>query len=122
MREFLRLVATTIIWSVFLAIVGVSLSTTIGPITQMNGGEIVALVAILMVGAVAMTYAVWHSGFQLTPYRDSDGLPARSAKPKRNAADRIERLIAELDDDEIYRLESLLLGEERSAQRRQPRE
>lgn len=116
MREIIRIIATTIIWSVFLAVVGVSLTGVTGPISQMNGGEVVALMTVLMAGAVAMTYAIWHSGFQR---EHADDYAARLSKSKRARPDRISRLIDDLEDEEIYELEALLLDRERSERTQQ---
>lgn len=116
MRDIVRIMATTIIWGVFLAVVGVSLTGVTGPISQMNGGEVVALITVLMAGAVAMTYAIWHSGFHSG---QGDDYAGRLAKSKRARPDRISRLIDDLEDEEIYELEALLLDRERSERMQQ---
>ena len=118
MRDLMRLIATTIIWGVLMAVTGVMLTVNsdTGPISRMNGGEIVAMLAILMTGAVAMTYAMWHSGFQRGQLGDysskSQHRDEQINKQKRQQQGRIERLIAELDDDDIYELEARLLARE----------
>lgn len=124
MRDFFRLITTVIIWGAFVPVVGVILSSPAGgAIERMNGGEIIALVAILTAGAVAMTYAVWHSGFQRGQFGDyqraQSSEPANRSKTKRSPQDRVERLVDALDDDEIYELESLLLAREQEMQRQQ---
>lgn len=118
MRDIMRMIATTIIWSVFIAVAGVSLTVNTGPVSNMNGGEIVALVTVLMIGVIAMTYAIWHGGFQ-RGRADDFASPARLSKPKRTRQDRISRLIDDLEDDEIYELEALLLDRERGERTQQ---
>ncbi len=117
MREIMRLIATTIIWGAFISVAGISLTGVTGPIAQMNGGEVVALMAIFMSGAIAMTYAVWHSGFNVGRAGDYAGSEGRG-KAKRSYPDRVERLIEELDDDMVYELEALLLARDREARER----
>lgn len=111
MREIMRLIATTIIWGAFISVAGITLSNNAGPAANMNGGEIVALMAIFMSGAVAMTYAVWHNGFNV----GHSGNHAGRGKAKRTYPDRVDRLIEDLDDDTIYELEALLLARDREA-------
>lgn len=117
MREMMRLIATIIIWSAFITVAGVSLSAVTGPVANMNGGEIIGLMAVLMTGAIAMTYAVWHSGFQRA--EDTQSARERLSKPKRAGRTRVERLIEDLEDEEIYRLEELLLGRDQSRDQQQ---
>ncbi len=126
MRDFMRLITTLIIWGAFVPVVGVILSSPAGgAIDRMNGGEIIALMAILTSGAVAMTYAVWHSGFQRGQFGDyqhtRSSAPATLSKVKRDPQGRIERLVEALDDDEIYELEALLLAREQEAEQRSRR-
>ncbi len=83
----------------------------------MNGGEIVGMVAVLMVGVVSMTYAIWHNGFQRGQF-DNDREYERRSKLKRTTSgyqNRVSRLIDSLDDDDIYELEALLLDRERES-------
>lgn len=117
MRELMRLIATVSIWGAFAAVAGVALTGVTGPVSNMNGGEIVALMAVLMTGVIAITYAVWHSGFSVGRAENNASLrsiPSRS-KSKRMHEDRVGRLIDDLDDDEIYELETLLLARDREA-------
>ena len=116
MRDVMRLIATTIIWGVFAAIAGVILTGPTGPSAAMNGGELVALMTIFMIGVIAVTYAVWHNGFNLgraEPHNTAADRPR--SKYKRTHDDRVGRLIDDLDDDEIYELEALLLARDREA-------
>lgn len=61
------------------------------------------------------TVTVWASGGG----EASDREAVRSAKAKRVAPNRVERLVDSLDDDEIYALEALLLDRERAAGRKE---
>lgn len=119
MRETMRLIATTIIWGVFIAVAGVTLSSVTGPVATMNGGEIIGMMAIFMAGAIAMTYAIWHNGFTVGRAESYESSRERLSKLKRSGRDRVERLIDDLDDDEIYRLEELLLGRDQEARQRE---
>ncbi len=121
MRDILRLITTATIWGAMIAVIGVVLVSTTGPASRMNGGEIIGLVAIFMAGAIATTYAVWHGGFNIGRAEAYHASRARLNKPKRAGRDRVERLIEDLEDDEIYRLEELLLGrdQERETQQRE---
>jgi len=116
MRDMMRMIATTIIWGAFISVVGVTLTMVTGPVSRMNGGEILGLTAVLMLGAVAMTYAIWHNGFQRGQFDDYRDHYAREAKLKRGPRganqDRVARLIDTLDDEDIYELEALLLDRE----------
>lgn len=117
MRDIMRMIATTIIWGAFISVVGVTLSMSTGPVSRMNGGEIVGMVAVLMIGVVSMTYAIWHNGFQRGQF-DTDREYERRSKPKRTTSgyqNRVSRLIDSLDDDDIYELEALLLDRERDS-------
>ena len=118
MRDILRLIATTIIWGAFIAVTGVTMSTATGPVSRMNGGEIIGLMAVLMLGAMATTYAVWHSGFQRGHINDTHSAQT-AGKAKRSRHDRIARLLAELEDDEVYDLEALILAREEEARHQQ---
>jgi hypothetical protein len=119
MRETMRLIATVIIWGAMVPVIGIILGTTSGPASRMNGGEIIGLIAIFMAGAIAMTYAVWHSGFNIGRAEDYGASSReRLGKSKRAGRDRVEHLIDDLEDDEIYRLEELLLDRDKEARQR----
>jgi len=117
MRDIMRTIATTIIWGAFISVAGVTLTMTTGPISKMSGAEVVGLMTVLMVGAVSMTYAIWHNGFQRGQF-DTDREYDRRSKLKRSTTgyqNRVSRLIDSLDDDDIYELEALLLDRERES-------
>jgi hypothetical protein len=110
MRDGIRLFATLIIWTVFAGIVIPVAAFTMNRTTELNTIGAVMLFLFLfalmeMVGR--STQAIWGSA-ESDHRRPPDHLPVRKAK--RDSHNRVERLLADLDDDEVYDLQSRLLG------------
>jgi cobalamin biosynthesis protein CobD/CbiB len=119
MRDNTRLLATLIIWGAFTVIIGIIGGLLATADTTLDlGGAIILLIIILSLMALvgSSMQAVWNA--QSASADDDES--ARLAKAKRTGSRRVERLIDQLDDDEIYDLEALLLSREDSATRRKP--
>ena len=113
MRDSTRLIATIVIWGAFTIVVGVMgliLLAVHGNIDWYSGAALFAIAWLLIKLVRVSTQTVWG----VEPEAAADR-PSRSAKAKRLGSRRVERLIASLDDDEIYDLEALLLSREDSA-------
>jgi hypothetical protein len=114
MLDKTRLYATLIIWIAFTFILTL-LSWYVFTFDDLAGPPAVFVAALMVTIALAATVntrAIWH---RAPPYQADHrqvATPGRAAqrKTKRANDDRIERLIAELDDDDIYDLEALLLA------------
>jgi flagellar motor component MotA len=109
MRDNTRLLATLIIWGGFTIVIGIIgglLATSDATIDL--GGAIIVLIIVLSLMALVGTsmQAVWNAPSGST----ADDEAARLAKAKRTGSRRVERLIEQLDDNEIYDLEALLLS------------
>jgi hypothetical protein len=116
MRDNTRLLATLIIWGAFTVIVGIIGGLLAASNAEFTGVDIVVLLIILlslMALVGSSMQAVWGAGSGSA----ADDEAARLAKAKRSGSRRVERLIEQLDDDEIYDLEALLLSREDSAAR-----
>jgi hypothetical protein len=116
MRENARLTATLVIWIIFAIMTSAMLTSATGPISRAGDNAIFGIVALLAATAAFSTLVVWVGGGRGASERDRAAHLARG-KRKRAGSDRIERLIADLDDDEIYDLEALLLARDQSAAR-----
>lgn len=99
-----RLIATLGIWIILSIIIISLLTSATGAVNNADGATVFGIVFILALSAVFSTGAVWFGGARL------EAEAVRSAKAKRHGRSRVERLIADLDDDEVYDLEALLLG------------
>ena len=110
MRETTRGIITLLIWVGFLLMTGTMLTTPTGAVATVDGGALFGIMAVSGLVAIVMTFAVWNGGFR-DPNTERDlALSGRGSKPKRvGQHDRIERLLATLDDDDVYELEALLL-------------
>ncbi len=117
MRDLARLFATVIIWIGFLGLTGAALTSPTGAIANANSAAIVGMMAVTAAAALAVTYAVWHSGFQGNRERD-DMARARARLKQKRRGRRVEDLIDSLDDDEVYELEALLLAQHGDQERR----
>lgn len=115
MKESVRLITTGIIWTAFTIIMGIIAAavSTSDSISDLGGLIIMVIVLSLTIGVTLSTRAVWRA-----PANDAD---EQTFKLKRNDPRRIERLIDNLDDDDIYDLETLLLAREREAEQRHHR-
>ncbi|MBI5957959.1 MAG: hypothetical protein HY866_04440 [Chloroflexi bacterium] len=111
MRDMPRLFATLIIWLAFSILVGTMTTSVTGAMASANGAVVFGIVLVLAVMATISTLGVWFSG------RDSSGSEVSTAsrsKAKRAGSPRIERLVEQLDDDDIYELEAMLLARDRT--------
>jgi hypothetical protein len=72
------------------------------------------LVLVLLGAAVAGTRAVWQVVRETAAYDKA----VRATKAKRSHTRRVARLIDELDDEDVYDLEALLVDREREQQER----
>jgi hypothetical protein len=114
MKDDTRMVTTAVIWTAFTIIMGI-----IAAVLAITGAEldevgIIALLVViigLMVTVANSTMAIW--GFKSDEKAESE--EAHRAKSKRTGQNRIARLIEELDDEEIYDLEALLLARDEDA-------
>lgn len=103
MTERTRLIATTIIWTAFTAIIGLIAVVLHGSALDLYGAMIVfAIFAVLTLAVNNSTRAIWQS--------DVVDASQQRGKIKRHKPSRVERLIENLDDDEIYELEIALLS------------
>lgn len=112
MRDFFRLLATTIIWGAFVAVVAITMTSSTGPIADASGSTLVGIMAITAFVAAAMTFAIWNEGFDAPARRDSERL---SSKRKRSESERLARLLEQLGDDKIHDLEILLRAQRAEA-------
>jgi flagellar motor component MotA len=109
MRDNTRLLATLIIWGAFTIIIGIigGLLATSNTTIDLAGAIIVLIIILSLMALVGTSMqAVWGA----QPGGAEDDESARLAKAKRTGSRRVERLIEQLDDDEIYDLEALLLS------------
>jgi hypothetical protein len=99
-----RAIATGLIW---IAFAGISVSILTSPTSVVAGSPAAAfgVVLVFAIAAVISTAAMWTAG-------QDQPSEARLAKAKRVQRSRVDRLIEELDDDEIYELEARLLSRE----------
>lgn len=104
-----RLWATGIVWSAFTLIV-ISIVTALAVTgTDLAAGEQVFLLlvfALLVAGVTAATRAIWGGAHV------DETVKERRGKLKRAMPSRVQRLVDDLDDDEVYELETLLLARE----------
>jgi cobalamin biosynthesis protein CobD/CbiB len=117
MHDKTRLQATLVIWGAFTIIMGIIAAVVAaGDELDWAGGVfLLIIVTTLMVIVGTSTQSVWDA-----KQDDSeDDETRRVAKAKRTGSRRVERLIEQLDDDEIYDLETLLLSREDGTPRRQ---
>jgi hypothetical protein len=94
-----RLYATIAIWSA-LAVMGVAAMVTR---IQLDGGALVALFFVLIIGAAGGTAAVWNSGNAKQEAVDE------AEKAKRRS--KVERLVEKLDEQELDELRARLMAE-----------
>lgn len=108
MRELARLITTMFIWGMAGGIMLAALLSN-----NVQGGTIIPLVMFLSLGAAVSTIGIWVASLR------SEAGEAMRSKSKRVQSNRVQRLINDLDDDEIYDLEALLLARERPHERSQ---
>jgi hypothetical protein len=105
--------ATAAIWITFAILIGSLLSSPTGAMARAGDAAMFGITLTLALAATISTIAIWTAA-HIDNRRDANashmarGLPV--SKSKRRDADRVQRLIASLDDEDIYELESILLG------------
>jgi hypothetical protein len=104
--------ATAAIWITFAILVGSLLTTPTGAIAHAGDAAIFGITLALALAAAISTIVIWATVLMdqrrnIEAAHMAQGLPINKAK--RQHADRIERLIASLDDEDIYELEARLL-------------
>ncbi|MBN1680243.1 MAG: hypothetical protein JW966_08115 [Anaerolineae bacterium] len=114
MNSSARLISTIAIWTALtlcMITIAAALTSSETEIDHIGGAFVLAIVFVLARAATLSTRAIWSGSFDET---DKDTMRVNLArltnKPKRHDYNRAERLIAALDDDEIYDLETLLLA------------
>jgi hypothetical protein len=116
MRSAERGCATLIIWVMFTILVGVVLTSATSAVVMAGSGVAVVMVTlVLAMAAVISTVAVWFGGREQVESRP------HLTKSKRSQRERIARLVDSLDDDDIYELETLLLGRDEQVGQRHDR-
>jgi hypothetical protein len=108
MSNGIRLWATLIIWIIFAILSGTVLTSVTGPIATASENTLFNIIALFAATAGISTAAVWFGGWQVSRAETE----ARRAKTKRQMPSRVRRLIDDLEEDEIYELEALLLSRE----------
>jgi hypothetical protein len=101
-----RMIATGVIWIATISAIITLLTSPTGAIAHADGAVAFGIVLVLAIAAATSTLPIWLSA------RES-GQQVREipvAKAKRVHEDRVARLVDSLSDDEIYRLEALLLA------------
>jgi hypothetical protein len=116
MRDGSRFFATLVIWIGFTIITATIGTSATGPFATDSGAAVFGVVLVLALSAMISTLAVWL-GRGGAVQEDSSHV----AKAKRQSRDRIERLVASLDDDDVYELEALLLAAREDKTERQGR-
>ncbi|MBN1563071.1 MAG: hypothetical protein JXA10_04485 [Anaerolineae bacterium] len=106
MRENMRLYATLAIWFTFM-VMTIVIFTASDAVSEPNTGVFIAL--ILALAASISTAAIWISGMTGGHQRTTNS-SASQAKRKRVDPDRLERLVAGLDDETLTELETLLIA------------
>lgn len=113
MRDSMRLYATMFIWIAFTVMTAVLFTTSSRLI---NDYDVIPLLGILAGTALFSTVAIWiTAGRGQTPV--SSSAQRAQAKRKRVDRERMERLIAAMDEDEIAALESVLMAHDDGEQR-----
>ncbi len=108
MRDTGRLLLTFSIWIGLLILTGSLLTSPTGAIAQANSATVLGVTLVLGGVAALMTLIIWVGG----SWQARAEAESVSSKRKRPQHSRIERLLADLNDDEVYELEALLLGHE----------
>ncbi len=103
MNQVGRAFVTLVIWIGVFSVIGTTFTSVTGPIANVGSSSLLGLAAILMIGAGVSTAAIWKESS--APAQDT-----RASKFKRAQPSRVQKLISELDDEEVYELETLLLA------------
>lgn len=114
MRDTGRLILTSLIWGGLLILTGSLLTSPTGAIAQANSGTVLDVVLVLGVVAAVMTLIVWVGSWQAQAEMDAENT---GGKRKHLPRSRVEQLLTDLNDDEVYELKALLLGHDGEIQR-----
>lgn len=108
MNGITRLLATLVVWVGFVGIIGIIVAGVSGTEHIDLIGELILFVIVLAVieAVKSSTQAIWSQP-QPSETKAQDSLPL--AKAKRSSSSRVARLLDDLDENEIYTLESWLL-------------
>lgn len=106
-----RLIATIVIWVTFSIISSSILTSPTGSVSNANGATVFGIFFVMAAAAMISTLAVWLGA------RGSQ-VETPASKNKRLERTRVDRLINQLSDDEIYELEARLLAEREEGSRR----
>lgn len=101
-----RILATAIIWIAITIILATSLTSAVGPMSNVNSGAVFGITLVLAITAGISTLAIWMSG------EHNQKQDEAYSKTKRTHPNRVRRLVESLSDDEIYELESMLLNQQ----------
>jgi hypothetical protein len=113
MRDNTRLLATLVVWTALVMIIGIIGGVLVATGADLNwlGTGAVVLVVLMLIAMVGVSMeAIWKGG-------ETSEDELRAAKTKRVSRTRMERLIEALDDNEIYDLEALLLARDEERHR-----
>lgn len=111
--------ATLIIWIAFAATASTLFTSATSVLADASPGISLGVLIVLALAAVVSTMAVWGAMSDAPVSRAARA--GSTAKDKRMLRGRMTRLVDDLDDDEIYELEALLLAREEEAELRQRR-
>lgn len=103
MNQAGRAFVTLVIWIGVFSVLGTTFTSVTGPIANMGSSSLLGFAAILIIGAGISTVAIWKDS-------SAHAEDTRASKLKRAQPSRVQKLISELDDDEVYELETLLLA------------
>lgn len=110
MRDTGRLLLTFSIWLGLLILIGSLLTSPTGAIAQANSATVLGVTLALGASAAFMTLIIWVGGsWQARAEADAASALGKRKRPQHS---RVERLLADLNDDEVYELEALLSGHE----------
>jgi hypothetical protein len=120
MKEGPRLVVTIIIWIAFAALTESALTSPTGAIVNASEGALFGIIVVLALAAIISTTAMWLGGPRATIAQQEHATHLARGKSKRAVRnrlgqDRLARLIDELDDEDVYDLEALLLARDRDS-------
>jgi hypothetical protein len=106
MEDRFRFLTTSIIWVAFavvLVTLFIALAATNADMTEFQFLVLAAFVMFLTAIAGISTVSIWRA-----PRRADESLRQDSGKSKRVDASRLQRLVDEMDEDDIIELETLL--------------
>jgi hypothetical protein len=103
-----RLITTAIIWVALLVFLGNIFTSPTSSIGSQSGVAF-GITFVMAIAATLSTIVIWVAGGGHEENRREE---TRTGKSKRQDPNRVRRLMDDLSDDEIYELESMLLGQQ----------